>query len=133
MTTQFNLSPKHKSILKDSAISDDVIDARGYRTVINSAELRELGFSHNQCRVPGLLLPLWTTDGSIGTHVYRPDNPRVVENKEKKNADGTHPQGVIKYEMPKRSGVRLDCPPICRPKLADPSIPLWITEGQKKG
>jgi Domain of unknown function (DUF3854) len=34
--------------------------------------------------------------------------------------------------LPKRASVRLDCPPRCQPKLADPSIPLWITEGQKK-
>ena len=29
--------------------------------------------------------------------------------------------------------MRIDCPPLCQNKLADPSIPLWITEGVKKG
>jgi predicted P-loop ATPase len=28
--------------------------------------------------------------------------------------------------------MRLDCPPPCQPRLGDPSVPLWITEGQKK-
>ena len=28
--------------------------------------------------------------------------------------------------------MRVDCPPRCRPGLADPAVPLWITEGQKK-
>ena len=53
--------------------------------------------------------------------VYRPDAPRHGK-------DGK----LIKYELPKDAGVRLDCPPRCQPMLADPSIPLWITEGQKK-
>lgn len=28
--------------------------------------------------------------------------------------------------------MRVDCPPVCRPALADPAVPLFITEGQKK-
>ena len=28
--------------------------------------------------------------------------------------------------------MRIDCPPLCHEKLADPKIPLWVTEGQKK-
>lgn len=40
---------------------------------------------------------------------------------------------VIKYETPKDAGMRLDTSPSCRVKLADPSAPLWITEGIKKG
>jgi hypothetical protein len=92
-----------------------------------------LGFSPTQRRVPGLLLPLWTTDGHNSLYVYRPDNPRVLEEKRKgKRPDGTYPNKVIKYEVPKGMGTRVDCPPACRPMLANPRIPLWITEGQKK-
>ena len=29
--------------------------------------------------------------------------------------------------------MRLDCSPLCLPDLGDPTVPLWITEGQKKG
>jgi hypothetical protein len=126
------ISQDHLNHLYSSAIIDEIIIARGYKTIIDENELRNLGFSAGQCRVPGLLLPLWTTDGQNGTYVYRPDNPRVVENMKKTNPDGTHPNTVIKYELPKGIGVRLDCPPIGQPMLADPSIPLWITEGQKK-
>ena len=64
-----------------SAISDTVMQARGYRTVTDATELQRLGFAPGQCRVPGLLLPLHTTDGSQSVFVYRPDNPRVVEDK----------------------------------------------------
>ena len=53
--------------------------------------------------------------------LYRPDAPRH-------GRDGK----LIKYEIPRNAGVRLDCPPRCQPLLADPAIPLWITEGQKK-
>jgi hypothetical protein len=34
--------------------------------------------------------------------------------------------------MPKGEKMRLDVPPRCRADIGDPSIPLWITEGQKK-
>jgi hypothetical protein len=53
--------------------------------------------------------------------VYRPDTPRLGKD-----------QQPIKYELPKGAGVRLDCPPRCQPMLANPTISLWVTEGQKK-
>ncbi|HRQ14829.1 MAG TPA: DUF3854 domain-containing protein, partial [Promineifilum sp.] len=128
------LNEKHYHILSgESGIGDEAIRARGYRSITADAELRELGFAPAQCRAPGLLLPLWTTDGGNGHYVYRPDTPRVYEDKRRgKLPDGTYHQRVIKYEMPKGEGARLDCPPVCRPLLADPSVPLFITEGQKK-
>ena len=127
------LSEKHQAMLRDgSGISDEVVAARGYRTITDEAELRQLGFAPRQCRVPGLLLPLHTTDGQLGPAIYRPDSPRVVENRRTRLADGTHPQRVIKYEQPKGEPVRVDCPPVCQASLADPAVPLFITEGQKK-
>jgi len=129
-----DLSASHLAMLREeSGILDKVIIARGYRTITDAADLIPLGFAPRQRRVPGLLLPLYTTDGRSGPAIYRPDNPRVVENKRKKDADGVHPQRVIKYEQPKGEPVRVDCPPACQPKLVDPSFPLFITEGQKKG
>lgn len=127
------LSSNHLASLKDeSAISDDVIAARGYRTVTDKNELTDLGFAPSQCRVPGLLLPLYTTDGQNGLYVYRPDNPRVIEDRSKREPDGRYKNRVIKYEFPKGQSMRVDCPPVCQPMLANPQIPLWITEGQKK-
>ncbi|MBI1879863.1 MAG: DUF3854 domain-containing protein [Chloroflexi bacterium] len=76
---------------------------------------------------------MWTTDGRNGFHLYRPDSPRVFDDKSKKKlADGTYPQKVVKYEVPKFEKTALDCPPVCQPKLGDPGVTLWITEGQKK-
>ena len=51
----------------------------------------------------------------------RPDSPRIREGK------------VIKYEMPAGSRMALDVHPFGLPKLADPTVPLWVTEGIKKG
>src|SRR5439155_1756313 len=106
-------------------ISDAVIRARGYRTITHAAELEPMGFSPAQRLVPGLLLPIWTVDGSNGLYVYRPDTPR-----QKRDRNGV--PKVHKYELPPGSDVQLDCPPTCRPQLANPAVPLWITEGQKK-
>ena len=53
------LSPKHLCMLKEeSAISDEIIEARGYRTITSKDELEELGFARSQCHVPGLLIPV---------------------------------------------------------------------------
>lgn len=127
------LSERHLAMLCDeSGISEAVIQARGYRTVTDEADLIPLGFAPRQRRVPGLLLPLHTTDGRAGSPLYRPDNPRVMENRSQKNTDGTYAQRVVKYEQPAGEAVRVDCPLSCQPQLADPSVPLFITEGQKK-
>ncbi|MCA9994488.1 MAG: DUF3854 domain-containing protein [Anaerolineales bacterium] len=121
---------------EESGISDEVIEARGYKSIPDRAEgvaeLQAKGFAPSQQRVPGLLIPLYTTDGGNGLYVYRPDNPRVIENRKRKNDDGTYPQKVIKYEQPKGEPIRLDCPPSCQSLLANPTIPLFATEGQKK-
>ncbi len=134
MTAQpLPLSAHHRRMLiEESGISELVIQARGYRTIEKEGELVQYGFSSGQRRVPGLLLPLHGTNGKVEMHVYRPDNPRVISDRSKREADGLHPQKVIKYEIPKNTSVRVDCPPTCQPGLKNPKIPLYITEGQKK-
>ena len=126
------LMQHHHEMLKASAISDEVIIERGYRSVDKERDLKALGFADAQIRLPGLLLPLHSTDGQVPISIYRPDKPRVFEDRKHRNKDGTNKQRVIKYEFPKGEKMRLDVPPRSRPALGDPSIPLWITEGQKK-
>ena len=128
----FLLEHHLKQLLQGSGISQEVIESRMYRSIVEPSELSQLGFSRRQWIVPGLLLPVHCTDGSNSLFVYKPDVPRVYENKKKRNPDGSFKQEVIKYEMPTGAEIRLDCPPICRSRLADPDIELWITEGQKK-
>jgi Domain of unknown function (DUF3854) len=119
------LLPHHlEQLTQGSGIVPEVIAERRYRSIQlpgGYSELKPYGFTRPQANLPGLLLPVWTTDGTNGLMVYRPDAPRLGK-------DGK----AIKYELPKGAGVRLDCPPRCRAMLADPNIPVWITEGQKK-
>lgn len=120
------IRPEHLAMLRvGSAISEEVIKTRGYRSVDSPSELAELGFSPGQRR-RGLLLPLHTTDGKNSVHVLRPDEPRRLPSK------ATGEIKTLKYELPKGCSVRLDCPSVCQPKLKDPTVTLWITEGQKK-
>ncbi len=115
------LQPHHATLLRDSAVSDAVADARGYRTVTIKAELGRLGFGRAQCRVPTLLIPIWDVRGEIAFHQHRPDSPRV-----KKNGK------PVKYET--CSGVRmaLDVHPFAKPLIGDPKTPLFVTEGSRK-
>lgn len=121
------LSEKHLEKLRtESAISDEVIRSRGYRTVTGAKELTEYGFASRQRRVPALLIPIHAPDGTHGLYQIRPDNPRTQS-----KPDG----GVrtLKYEMPVGATMRIDCPPACRPMIGDPKTDIWITEGVLKG
>jgi hypothetical protein len=117
------LLPHHRSMLEDeSAISSDVIEARGYRSLLDQAEARALGFADYQCSVPGVYFPVWNAHGTSDMAQLRPDNPRC-------RRDGK----VIKYETMAGGRMCIDVHPFVRPHLANPAIDLWITEGIKKG
>src|SRR5215207_11150530 len=117
------LSDKHKKMLTEgSGISEEVIAVRGFRTISKKVELEELGFGRAQRNVPGLLIPAYSPTGEISTYQYRPDRPRV-------DKDGR----VVKYETPAGSRMVLDVHPFARAMLGDPSVPLFNTEGTKKG
>jgi hypothetical protein len=117
-----DLSEDHRKMLLDqSGIDPGVVEARGSRTIERKAELKRLGFSESQLNVPGILFPVYSPAGEIAAYQYRPDQPRIKDGK------------AIKYEMPQGSRMVLDVHPFVREKLGDPSIPLFITEGIKKG
>jgi len=115
------LTNNHLSHLTGSAISIEVINERGYKSILGKKELSDIGFSKNQQRPPGLLIPLHGPDGSAAGYQYRPDNPR--SNKKGK---------PIKYETPPNSTLCLDMPIRCKEDIKNPGAPLWITEGAKK-
>jgi Domain of unknown function (DUF3854) len=106
---------------QESSIAPKVIEARGYRTVETKAELERLGFGRAQRNVPGLLFPIYGPSGGVSLYQFRPDEPRIK---------GGRP---VKYETPGGSRMALDVHPFAREKLSDPSEPLFITEGIKKG
>ncbi len=116
------LAQHHWDMLtKESGIMADLIQSRGYRTVTKKSHLKELGFKDAQCHVPALLIPIYNVQGNIALYQARPDSPRIKEGK------------PIKYETLAGSLMALDCHPSIRHQLQDPNIPLWITEGIKKG
>ncbi|MCC7173443.1 MAG: DUF3854 domain-containing protein, partial [Planctomycetes bacterium] len=110
----------HRLLIERSAISAEVAQERGYRSAKSRAELRGLGFTDPQCRVPALVLPVWGVNGEIASYQIRPDTPRVIKGK------------AVKYETPKNSHIVIDVPPRARPWIRDPGRPLFITEGVRK-
>ena len=118
-----NQLDKHheKMLIEESGITPNIIEARGYRTVEKKADLKSLGFSEAQCSVPGLLIPIYNPSGEIVLYQYRPDTPRIKDGK------------PVKYETPSGSRMALDVHPFAREMLGDPSVPLLVTEGVKKG
>lgn len=118
------LAAHHLSMLLDeSGIPEALVAQRGYFTVEDPKELLALGFSDDQsAQVPALVLPLYGVDGDIVGYQSRPDNPRT-------NDHGK----PVKYETPFGWSMRLDVSPVIQHQLGDKSIPLWITEGVKKG
>jgi hypothetical protein len=113
-----HLAEQHQRRILQSSIAPEVARARGYRSINVKAELRRLGFTDAQCRVPALLLPVWNVFGEVANYQLRVDQPRI----------GRHGKPV-KYELPRGARMLLDVHPTIQPHLGDPSIPLWITEG----
>ncbi len=116
------LLPRHRAmLLEESSIAGEVMEARGYRTVHKKAELEQLGFGRSQRNPPGLLIPIHGPGGGVALYQFRPDEPRIKDGK------------PVKYETPAGSQMALDIHPFCREKLGNPSVPLFVTEGIKKG
>jgi hypothetical protein len=120
------LLPHHLAqLLDESGISQEIIEARGYRSIHGEgsyAELKALGFSKPQCRLaPGLLVPILGINGQPVLYQFKPDTPRL-----------NHEGKPIKYETPAKAGMRLDMGVGQQEGLKDPERDLWITEGIKK-
>jgi hypothetical protein len=117
------LADHHKKMLIDeSGIAPDVAGARGYRTIEKKVELKTLGFADRQCNPPGLLIPIYSPTGEIVNYQLRPDEPRIDKNGKS-----------VKYETPSGSRMVLDVHPFARERLGNPVVPLFVTEGIKKG
>ena len=106
-------------MLRDSGISDEVIEARGYKSV-KYHDCPLYLFSEWQC-MNGLLIPLHGTDGTIKGHQLRPYKPRT--NKKGK---------TVKYETPTGESNFLDINPLMLHRIQQPREVIWITEGAKK-
>lgn len=119
------LAPEHESeLVKGSAIAPKVVAARGYETETTKAQLKRLGFSNSQGGIgPWLMIPMYGPGDTIPATVQvKPTQPRP-------GANGK----PVKYESPRGAGVVLDVNPLAQGSLPDATVPLWITEGVKKG
>jgi len=116
------LLQRHLKLIEDSAIREDIREARGYESCIDASSARAAGLSDAQSRyVPALLLPTWTADSKRGPVQMRPDTAPVGK-------DGKE----AKYLFPAGERVVLDVPPACREDLRNVGVPLFITEGIRK-
>ena len=109
-------------LFEESGIRARVVVKRGYRTVTSKAEMERLGFGRSQRNVPALLMPIYSPTGEIVLYQSRPNKPRIGKRGK-----------PIKYETPSGASMALDVHPFCRDRLGDPTAPLFITEGIKKG
>lgn len=115
-----SIFPQHAAMLAASGITPEHARARGYVSVDTKARLEGIGVTKTGRNIPGLLIPSKRHDGSTWGHQYRPDVPRVRDGK------------PVKYETPTGQANGIDVPPGVGPKLADPAVPLIVTEGVKK-
>lgn len=116
------LLPQHAQVLTASGITPEHAGARGYQSVDERTWFKRSGLAVARAgqRVPGLLVPQLRADGSVWGYQYRPDAPRLRDGK------------PVKYETPTGQRNGIDVPPGVGGQLADPTVPLWITEGVKK-
>lgn len=124
--TELRVAANHLAMLQDSGISPEVAATRGYFTATSPSEVPEVFNKVQRKLVPSLVIPVYGVDDTDEpvTYELRPDTPRT-DNR------GGKPK-VRKYEYPSGARKVLDVPRSVRPALADPKVPLWITEGARK-
>lgn len=128
--TSLSLLPGHLRELEESMISPGTMEARGYETLYGTdedkARLKELRIPRwawrDDMAFPGILMPMYRVTGEEIGYQWKPALPQEAPGgKQQKYASQT---GVPN---------RLDVPPPVADAVRDPSSPLWITEGIKKG
>ncbi|MCP5006981.1 MAG: DUF3854 domain-containing protein [Planctomycetes bacterium] len=113
------LEPKHYEDLKKSGLTDETIKQAGIESISNCEIKRLLGY------VPDGIESAYKFifgDGHVRLRVFWKEGQEF-------NNDGSLKP---KYLVPKGSSNRLYLPSKVRPVLGDVSIPLNITEGEKK-
>jgi putative DNA primase/helicase len=120
-----NLLPQHLTDLRRSGLSDETVAACRFRSETDPVAVAGL-LNWKTPAVglgPCLVIPFADADGNVNGYArVKPDRPRA------RKQDGK-PQ---KYEAPYRKPNRAYFPPGTRAALADASVPLLVTEGEKK-
>lgn len=119
-THLLKILPQHLANLRASGLSDETIIRCGFCSVIDKGRAARLLRWRGPARDigPCLAIPFPHAPGYVR---LKPDRPRR-DGKDK----------PIKYESPVGQPNRAYFPPDTLPVLSDPSVPLIITEGEKK-
>jgi uncharacterized protein DUF3854 len=124
------LLEQHIQFLHLRAVADDVARERGYRSALKKSEVRDFGFGPTQQLVPTLVLPVHSVLRTVASYQLRPDTPRLNESGKAR-----------KYEMKSGGLILLDVHPRLNrvpgggsqvPLIANPAVPLFVTEGIPK-
>ncbi len=124
------LLPQHTEDLHKSGLTDAQVVACGFYSECDPHKVVALLGSYLDTKTAAkfgacLVIPYHGPDGTpTGYARLKPDKPRKNRKKEGK---------FNKYEGPAGQPPRAYFPPGTRAALADPTIPLLITEGEKKG
>jgi hypothetical protein len=115
-----SLLETHRARLIRSAISEEVMAARGYVSVVDEVVARRL--RHASTPLPAIDIPWYGVDGEVAHHQLRPDSPS-------RGRDGR----LVKYPLPPRTRNVLDIHPAKTREVCSSSEPLFVTEGVLKG
>jgi len=113
----FRLDPDHLTDLEKSGLRDDTIRIMGTYSVCSADIPKLLGWNPEKIE-SALVLPYPGVDGFFRLKVF----PGYKDNK----------GHTVKYLQPKDSSAHLYVLPSVRADLANPSVPLYFTEGEKK-
>lgn len=122
------LLPQHLADLLGSGLTDANIAELGFYSESDPQQVAKLlrwGYPAKKLGAC-LCIPFFDASGKRTNYVrVKPDNPRSKSGK-----DGT--VKVYKYESPCKTGNRVYFTSVARAALSDPTIPLFLTEGEKK-
>jgi uncharacterized protein DUF3854 len=115
------LHARHRQLLVDSAISDDVAHERGYFTVEAKRDLELLGFGRSQQIVPTLVIPIYgVVKGEPPWYIHRPDEPRIKDGRPASTR--SRPAGRCRSTSIRGSDRT----------SPTPALPLFVSEGSRK-
>lgn len=132
MTTTHTLTDVHATMLRASAVAEEVAAERPYLSIAPGAV-------HDVQQLPGSaqhserMLRTVLHEGALIFSLHRLGDPRPAAWVLRPNQPRTNDAGkVIKYEYPRGCSNLLDVLPRYRDALGDPATPLMFTEGAKK-
>lgn len=139
MSIPEKLSAENLADLRGSDLNDETIHSAGLYTITDAEKVRGLlgGYlSQKTARAMGpcLAFPYFDANGQLMTFANGDgsDHPYVRLKPAKPRKDRKKNNRPKKYESPLGASCRIYIPPRSRPALADPAIPLIISEGEKK-